>query len=110
MDAAGKVVSAAPVCYMTEEYLDEHRITFLKIGRDIDEKVLTDTPKAAVSQMVSFMAENFESYKEWVERNLKEPQPDHTVFREEVEETFSAVENGLPYDVAIVKLHIEPEK
>ena len=37
---ADEYIIAAPVCYLPQEYLEEHNITFLKIGRDIDESVL----------------------------------------------------------------------
>ena len=31
-----RVVIASPVCYHGDEFLQEHRVSFLKIGRDID--------------------------------------------------------------------------
>ena len=35
-----RVVIASPVCFHGDEFLQEHRVTFLKIGRDIDEAQL----------------------------------------------------------------------
>ena len=35
-----RVVIASPVCYHGDGFLQEHRVTFLKIGRDIDEAQL----------------------------------------------------------------------
>lgn len=35
-----RVVIASPVCYHGDEFLQEHRVTFLKIGRDIEEAQL----------------------------------------------------------------------
>ena len=39
-DEARRYIIAAPVCYLSQEYLDEHNIVFLKTGRDIDESQL----------------------------------------------------------------------
>ena len=39
-EEADEYVIAAPVCYLSPEYLEEHNITFLKIGRDVDEEKL----------------------------------------------------------------------
>ena len=37
---ADEYIIAAPVCYLSQTYLEEHNITYLKVGRDIDESVL----------------------------------------------------------------------
>ena len=37
---ADEYIIAAPVCYLSQTYLEEHNITFLRVGRDIDESVL----------------------------------------------------------------------
>ena len=37
---ADEYIIAAPVCYLSQTYLEEHNITFLKVGRDIDESAL----------------------------------------------------------------------
>ncbi|MBE7083782.1 MAG: DUF3849 domain-containing protein [Clostridiales bacterium] len=39
-EQADDYIIAAPVCYMSQESLEEKNITFLKIGRDIDEEEL----------------------------------------------------------------------
>ena len=49
---ADEYVIAAPVCYLSPEYMEEHNITFLKIDRDIDEEVLdTDSDYKAREEM-----------------------------------------------------------
>ncbi len=42
MEDGQRMVIAAPVCYHSKEWLAEHRVTFLKIGRDIDVDQLAD--------------------------------------------------------------------
>ena len=37
---ADEYIIAAPVCYLPQTYLEEHNITYLKVGRDIDESLL----------------------------------------------------------------------
>ena len=37
---ADEYIIAAPVCYLSQEYMEEHNITFLKTGRDVDESML----------------------------------------------------------------------
>ncbi len=39
-----RVVIASPVCYHGDEFLQEHRVSFLKIGRDIEEAQLKGQP------------------------------------------------------------------
>ncbi len=39
-EEADEYVIAAPVCYLSQEYMEEHNITFLKTGRDVDEEKL----------------------------------------------------------------------
>lgn len=40
IEEAKRYIIAAPVCYLSQEYLDEHNIIFLKTERDIDESKL----------------------------------------------------------------------
>ncbi len=47
-----RVVIASPVCYHGDEFLQEHRVSFLKIGRDIDEAQLKgQTPSEQIAAM-----------------------------------------------------------
>ncbi|MGN0509594.1 MAG: DUF3849 domain-containing protein, partial [Ruminococcus sp.] len=40
-EEAKRYIIAAPVCYLSQEYMDEHNIIFLKTERDIDEDKLS---------------------------------------------------------------------
>lgn len=40
-EEAKRYIIAAPVCYLPQEYMDEHNIIFLKTGRDVDESKLS---------------------------------------------------------------------
>ncbi|MGN1372682.1 MAG: DUF3849 domain-containing protein [Candidatus Coproplasma sp.] len=40
-EEAKRYIISAPVCYLSQEYMDEHNIIFLKTGRDIDEDKLS---------------------------------------------------------------------
>lgn len=56
-DNGQRMVVAAPVCYMAADFLSEHHITFLKIGRDIEESQLAgQSPTAQITAME--LAEN----------------------------------------------------
>jgi N12 class adenine-specific DNA methylase len=47
-----RVVIASPVCYHGDEFLQEHRVTFLKVGRDIEEAQLKgQTPTEQIAAM-----------------------------------------------------------
>ena len=47
-----RVVIASPVCYHGDEFLQEHRVTFLKIGRDIEDAQLKgQNPTEQISAM-----------------------------------------------------------
>lgn len=54
-EQASEYIIAAPVCYLSDSFLREHGIRFLKTGRDISEDKLTDTENARINLETAYL-------------------------------------------------------
>ncbi len=55
---ADDYVIAAPVCYLSDSYMEEHNITFLKVGRDIKPEQLENKQSAVLEMKKAVIAKN----------------------------------------------------
>lgn len=75
---ADNYVIAAPVCYLSDDYMEKHNITFLKVGRDIQEEqlngdtVMEEMQKAVIAKDTLTSVYTNMACKDDIEKGIRE--------------------------------------